>query len=84
MTIKCFLDTSSTYWIGVSAHEYSHFLQCINESEYWIDFQIKVSSINNLNNLFDQPALHQFSLRLQYFIDFNGIKSVFKKNNSSS
>ncbi|ARV08628.1 protein with DOMON-like ligand-binding domain protein [Winogradskyella sp. PC-19] len=38
----------------------------------------------SLNNLFEQPALHQFSLRLQYFIDFNGIKSVFKKNNSSS
>ena len=52
MTIKCFLDTSSTYWIGVLAHEYSHFLQCINESKYWDDFQIKVSNINNLNNLF--------------------------------
>lgn len=38
----------------------------------------------SLNNLFEQPALHQFSLRLQYFIDFNGIKSIFKKNNSSS
>ena len=38
----------------------------------------------SLNNLFEQPALHQFSLRLQYFIDFNGIKSVLKKNNSSS
>ncbi|SHH55360.1 DUF5916 domain-containing protein [Winogradskyella jejuensis] len=37
----------------------------------------------SLDNLFEQPALHQFSLRLQYFIDFNGIKSVFKKNTSS-
>ena len=34
----------------------------------------------SLDNLFMQPALHNFSLRLQYFIDFNGIKSVFKKN----
>jgi hypothetical protein len=62
MTIKCFLDTSSTYWIGVLAHEYSHFLQCINESEYWIDFQIKVSSINNLNNLFqNKKSLQKIS-----------------------
>ena len=52
MTIKCFLDASSTYWIGVLAHEYSHFLQCINGSKYWDDFQIKVSNINNLNSLF--------------------------------
>ena len=52
MTIKCFLDTSSTYWIGVLAHEYSHFLQCINVSKYWDNFQIRVSDINNLNNLF--------------------------------
>jgi len=52
MTIKCFLDMSSTYWIGVLAHEYCHFLQCINKSEYWNDFQIKVSNVDNLNNLF--------------------------------
>jgi hypothetical protein len=52
MTIKCFLDTSSSYWIGVLAHEYCHFLQCINESKYWNDFQIKAADINNLNVLF--------------------------------
>jgi hypothetical protein len=62
MTIKCFLDTSSTYWMGVLAHEYSHFLQCINESQYWIDFQIKVSNINNLNNLFqNKKSLQKIS-----------------------
>lgn len=38
----------------------------------------------SLDNLFMQPALHNFSLRLQYFIDFNGLKSVFKKNNKPS
>ncbi len=52
MTIKCFLDTSSNYWIGVLAHEYSHFLQCIYENEYWTDFQKKVSSIDDLNQVF--------------------------------
>ncbi|WP_418638764.1 DUF5916 domain-containing protein [Winogradskyella sp.] len=38
----------------------------------------------SLNNLFEQPIQHTFSLRLQYFIDFNGIKSVFNKNKSAS
>jgi hypothetical protein len=52
MTIKCFLDTSSNYWIGVLAHEFSHFLQCTSENKYWLNFQEEVSNINNLNNLF--------------------------------
>ncbi|WP_407557239.1 DUF5916 domain-containing protein [Winogradskyella sp. 4-2091] len=39
---------------------------------------------DTLNNLFDQPIQHTFSLRVQYFIDFNGIKSVFKSNKSAS
>ncbi|WP_412560992.1 DUF5916 domain-containing protein [Winogradskyella sp. MIT101101] len=33
----------------------------------------------SLNTLFDQPMQHTLSVRVQYFIDFNGIKSVFKK-----
>jgi hypothetical protein len=39
---------------------------------------------DSLNQLFDQPVQHTFSLRLQYFIDFNGIKSIFKGNKSES
>ncbi|MDO1500690.1 DUF5916 domain-containing protein [Winogradskyella maritima] len=39
---------------------------------------------SSLNNLFEQPILNQFSLRIQYFIDSNGIKSIFKKNNNNS
>ncbi len=39
---------------------------------------------DSLNLLFDQPVQHTFSLRLQYFIDFNGIKSIFKGNKSAS
>ncbi|WP_299122782.1 DUF5916 domain-containing protein [uncultured Winogradskyella sp.] len=38
----------------------------------------------SLNTLFDQPMQNTFSLRVQYFIDFNGIKSVFKGNKSAS
>lgn len=38
----------------------------------------------SLDLLFNQPVQHTFSLRLQYFIDFNGIKSIFKKNKTTS
>jgi hypothetical protein len=35
----------------------------------------------SLGTLFEQPIQHTFSVRLQYFIDFNGIKSIFKGKN---
>ena len=38
----------------------------------------------SIDLLFDQPMQNTFSLRIQYFIDFNGLKSVFKKNNTTS
>ena len=38
----------------------------------------------SVDSLFDQPMQHTFSVRLQYFIDFNGIKSVFNPNKSES
>lgn len=34
---------------------------------------------NSLGDLFDQDMNHIFSVRLQYFIDYNSIKGVFKK-----
>ncbi len=37
---------------------------------------------DNLDNLFDQPNKHTFSLRLVYFIDYNNLKKVFKKKAS--
>jgi len=37
----------------------------------------------SLGNLFDQDMNHIFSLRLQYFIDYNNIKGIFKKKNPS-
>ncbi len=39
---------------------------------------------DSLDTLFDQPIQHTFSVRVQYFIDFNGIKSIFKGNKSAS
>ncbi len=46
------------------------------------DENIDDAFVDSLNQLFGQPAQHTFSLRLQYFIDFNGIKSIFKGNKS--
>ena len=40
------------------------------------------SYFESLNTLLDQPIMHTFSLRLQYFIDYSSIKNVLKKKNS--
>ena len=32
----------------------------------------------NFDRLFDQPMLHQFSVRLDYFIDYNEVKRILK------
>ena len=53
MIIKCFVDISSTYWIGVLAHEYSHFLQCINNNRLWLKFQDSVfENVDDLESIF--------------------------------
>ena len=54
MTIQCFVDPSSSYWIGVLAHEYAHFLQCINGNKLWENFQNE--AFDNINDL--QSAFH--------------------------
>ena len=36
---------------------------------------------DSLDTLLDQSIQHTFSVRLQYFIDYNSIKNVFKKRN---
>ncbi|MBT8324919.1 MAG: carbohydrate binding family 9 domain-containing protein [Winogradskyella sp.] len=41
------------------------------------------SYIQSLNQLFEQPISHTFSLRLQYFIDYKNLKGIFKKKNAS-
>ncbi len=38
----------------------------------------------SLSNLFDQPMQNTFSLRLQYFIDYNDVKRLLKKKNKST
>lgn len=37
---------------------------------------------DTLNNLFNAPAQHTISVRVQYFLDYANLKSVFQKNNS--
>lgn len=42
-----------------------------------------LSNINygeSLDNLFQQTAQHTFSIRVTYFIDYNNLKNVFKRN----
>jgi hypothetical protein len=39
---------------------------------------------DSVSTLFEQPILHSFSLRLQYFIDYNNLKNVFKKKDKSA
>ena len=47
------------------------------------DSASKDSYFDSLNTLFDQPIQHIFSLKLQYFIDYNNLKNVFKKKSNS-
>lgn len=48
------------------------------------DENIQDNFNESLSLLFDKPVQHTFSLRLQYFIDYNSIKSIFKKNKTTS
>ena len=47
------------------------------------DSASKDTYFNSLSTLFDQPIQHVFSLKLQYFIDYNNLKQVFKKKSNS-
>ncbi len=44
------------------------------------DDQSQLNYTESLSTLFDQPLQHTLSLRVTYFIDYNNIKSVFKKH----
>lgn len=39
----------------------------------------KDSYFDSLSTLFEEPMQHTFSIKLQYFIDYNNIKNVFKR-----
>jgi len=43
------------------------------------DNQSQLSYTESLGNLFDQAVQHTVSLRVTYFLDYNNIKTIFKK-----
>ncbi len=45
------------------------------------DQQSEDTYFTSLDTLFKQPADQTFSVRLQYFIDYNNVKKVFKRRN---
>jgi len=47
------------------------------------DNEADITFKDNIDVLFNQPIQHSFSLRLQYFIDYSGIKNVFNKKSNS-
>lgn len=51
MTIKCLVDPASTYWIGVLAHEYAHFLQCTENHPSWENFQKDIIDIDDVEQI---------------------------------
>lgn len=46
-------------------------------SIYNYDDQSALNFINNISELFNQPALHTFSIKFVYFIDYNNLKNIF-------
>ena len=48
------------------------------------DTRTEYNYSESMANLFDQPIQHTLSVRVQYFLDFNSIKSVFNSNKSDS
>ena len=52
--------------------------QLFNEDDF-----SEIAFSSSMKGLFEQPIQHTLSVRLQFFIDYNGIKSVFKKTGTS-
>ncbi|MEM7185791.1 MAG: DUF5916 domain-containing protein [Bacteroidota bacterium] len=44
------------------------------------DDAAKDSYLESLDTLFNQPIRHVFSVKLQYFLDYNQIPALFRKN----
>lgn len=49
-----------------------------------LDDQSEINYNQSLKSLFDQPIQHTFSLKLQYFLDYNDAKSFFKGKNKKT
>ena len=47
------------------------------------DNESQASYVNSLDRLFEQLISNTFSLRIQYFIDYNNVKKIFRKKSDS-
>jgi hypothetical protein len=74
MIIRCYVDDLSSYWIGVLAHEYAHFLQCINENKLWLNFQNSI--FDNIEDL--ELAFHKDGKKLDKKLRKKIASSVIK------
>lgn len=60
------------------------FLTALYRNQLFNEYDLSDDSYTtSLNTLLDEPMQHTFSLRLQYFIDYNNIKKSFKKKSNS-
>ena len=50
-TIRCKKNNNSYYWLGVLAHEYSHFIQSSNKTKFWTNFQKNINKLNNVDDI---------------------------------
>lgn len=49
---------------------------------YNYDSESDINFVDNFDRLFQQSIQNTFSLRVQYFIDYNNVKNIFSKKNS--
>ena len=47
------------------------------------DTEARASYFDSTSTLFDQPITHTFSIKLQYFLDYNQIPALFRKKGKS-
>lgn len=56
----------------------SEMILLYRNSIFNLDDQSDLMYLESLENLFEQPARHNLSLRIVYYLDYNNIKNVFK------
>lgn len=56
----------------------SEIILLYRNSIFKLDDQSDLMYLESLENLFEQPARHNLSLRIVYYLDYNNIKNVFK------
>ena len=74
------LDLSYTWQVAPGS-----FLTALyRNSLFNVDSMSEESYLDSIGNLFEEPINQTFSVRLQYFVDYNNIKKVFKSRKSKN